>query len=71
MAKTPQVKPDWDTGIYIGDGVVATPKPAWQWTDQEIRDYYDQNPNLMILTLAGMVGLTGTEVKEILMYFYS
>ena len=67
MAKTPQVKPDWDTGIYIGDGVVATPKPAWQWTDQEIRDYYDQNPNLMILTLAGMVGLTGTEVKEILM----
>lgn len=67
MAKTPQVKPDWNTGIYIGDGVVATPKPAWQWTDQEIRDYYDQNPNLMILTLAGMVGLTGTEVKEILM----
>ena len=67
MAKTPQVKPDWNTGIYIGGGVVATPKPAWQWTDQEIRDYYDQNPNLMILTLAGMVGLTGTEVKEILM----
>ena len=67
MAKTPQVKPDWNTGIYIGDGVVATPKPAWQWTDQEIRDYYDQKPNLMILTLAGMVGLTGTEVKEILM----
>jgi len=65
MAKTPQVKPDWNTGIYIGDGVVATPKPAWQWTDQEIRDYYDQNPNLTILTLAGMVGLTGTE--EILM----
>ena len=66
MAKTPQVKPDWDTGIYIGDGVVATPKPAWQWTDQEIRDYYDQNPNLMILTLAGLVGLKGTEIKEIL-----
>jgi hypothetical protein len=67
MAKTPQVKPDWNTGIYIGDGVVATPKTAWQWTDQEIRDYYDQNPNLTILTLAGIVGLTGTEVKEILM----
>lgn len=67
MAKTPQVKPDWNTGNYIGDGVVATPKPAWQWTNQEIRDYYDQNPNLTILTLAGMVGLTGTEVKEILM----
>ena len=67
MAKTPQVKPDWNTGIYTGNGVVATPKPAWQWTDQEIRDYYDQNPNLTILTLAGMVGLTGTEVKEILM----
>jgi hypothetical protein len=23
---TPQVKPDWNTGIYIGNGVVATPK---------------------------------------------
>jgi len=23
MAKTPQVKPDWKTGIYIGDGVIA------------------------------------------------
>ena len=25
MVKTPQVKPDWNTGIYIGDGVVAAP----------------------------------------------
>ena len=24
MVKTPQVKPDWNTGIYIGNGVVAT-----------------------------------------------
>ena len=24
--KTPQVKPSWNTGIYIGDGVVAKPK---------------------------------------------
>ena len=24
--KTPQVTPDWPTGIYIGDGVVAEPK---------------------------------------------
>jgi len=24
--KTPQVKPSWDTGIYIGNGVVAKPK---------------------------------------------
>jgi hypothetical protein len=24
--KTPQVKPEWKTGIYIGNGVVATPK---------------------------------------------
>ena len=23
--KTPQVKPDWNTGIYIGNGVVAKP----------------------------------------------
>jgi len=24
--KTPQIKPDWNTGIYIGNGVVAKPK---------------------------------------------
>ena len=24
ILKTPQVKPDWNTGIYIGNGVVAT-----------------------------------------------
>tara|TARA_R110002012_G_scaffold309326_1_gene516280 strand:- start:414 stop:614 length:201 start_codon:yes stop_codon:yes gene_type:complete len=23
--KTPQVKPSWDTGIYIGNGVIAKP----------------------------------------------
>ena len=28
MPKTPQVKPDWATGIYIGNGVVATPTTA-------------------------------------------
>jgi hypothetical protein len=28
--KTPQVKPDWETGIYIGNGVVATPPNNYQ-----------------------------------------
>jgi len=37
------------------------------WTDDEIRDYYDSNPNLTILTYAGMLGLSGGELKEILM----
>ena len=23
---TPQVKPNWNTGIYIGNGTIATPK---------------------------------------------
>ena len=36
------------------------------WTDDEIRDYYDQNPNISILTYAGMLGLTGGELKAIL-----
>ena len=36
------------------------------WNDDEIRDYYDSNPNLTILTYAGMLGLTGGELKEIL-----
>lgn len=26
--KVPQVKPDWETGIYIGNGVVAKPEPT-------------------------------------------
>ena len=65
--KTPQVKPEWNTGIYIGDGVVATPKPMFEWTDQEIRDYFDQNPNLTMLTYSGMLGLSVGELKEILM----
>lgn len=67
MTKTPQVKPDWNTGIYIGDGVVAAPRPYHEWTHDEIRDYYDRNTNLSLLTYAGMLGLTGTELKEILM----
>lgn len=29
MPKVPQVKPDWATGIYIGNGVVAKPKYAY------------------------------------------
>ncbi len=42
------------------------PKPMWEWTHDEIREYYDSNPNLTILTYAGMLGLTGGEVKAIL-----
>ena len=30
MTKTPQIKPDWETGIYIGNGVVATPTNNYQ-----------------------------------------
>ena len=26
VMKVPQIKPDWNTGIYIGNGVVAKPK---------------------------------------------
>ena len=41
-------------------------KPMFEWNDDEIRDYYDQNPNLTILTYAGMLGLSGGELKDIL-----
>lgn len=40
---------------------------AWMWSNSEIREYYDLNPNLSILTYAGMLGLTGGELKDILM----
>jgi hypothetical protein len=42
------------------------PKPMWEWTHNEIREYYDSNPNLTILTYAGMLGLTGGALKAIL-----
>lgn len=42
-------------------------KPMWEWTHDEIREYYDNNPDMTILTYAGMLGLTGGELKEILM----
>lgn len=37
------------------------------WTDEEICEFYDLNPNISILTYAGMLGLTGSELKSILM----
>jgi len=37
------------------------------WSNRQIRDYYDLNPDITILTYAGMLGLTGTELKDILM----
>ena len=41
-------------------------KPMFEWTDDEIRNYYDINPELSILTYAGMLGLSGGELKDIL-----
>jgi len=38
-----------------------------EWTDEEICDYYDRKPNLTLLTFAGMLGLSGGELKAILM----
>ena len=38
--KTPQVKPDWPTGIYIGDGIVATEpisfRPMFEFASGEV-----------------------------------
>ena len=42
-------------------------KDMWKWTDDEIREFYDNNPNLLLLTYAGMLGLSVGELKEILM----
>ena len=37
------------------------------FSNRQIREYYDLHPNLTILTYAGMLGLTGKELKDILM----
>lgn len=43
------------------------PTPMAEWTDDDIRDFFDQNPNLGLLTYAGMLGLSVGELKEILL----
>ncbi len=37
------------------------------WDDDQIREFYDNNPNLLLSTYAGMLGLSVGELKEILM----
>lgn len=37
------------------------------WTPDDIRNFYDLYPNLTILTYAGMLGMTVSEVKTVLM----
>ena len=43
--KTPQVKPDWATGIYIGNGVVAEDirSKVARMTDEELRKLDSNN----------------------------
>ena len=44
MTKTPQVKPDWNTGIYIGEGVVAEPKLTFMQWYNHMQYRYDVMP---------------------------
>jgi hypothetical protein len=37
------------------------------WDDDQIREFYDSNPNLGVSTYAGMLGLSVGELKDILM----
>ena len=36
------------------------------WDDDQIRNFYDDNPNLLLSTYAGMLGLSVGELKDIL-----
>jgi len=40
---------------------------AQDWTDEEIREYYDQSWNIQLWQLAGMTGKTIAQLKRILM----
>lgn len=42
-------------------------KPAYLWTDEEINDYFDSHPDLLLSELARMTGKSVTELKKILM----
>lgn len=37
------------------------------WNHEQINEYYDQNPNLLISDFARMLGITVRELKTILM----
>ena len=37
------------------------------WDNNQIRSFYDDNPNLLLSTYAGMLGLSVGELKDILM----
>mgnify|MGYP003646437571 CR=1 FL=1 len=47
------------------------PNPTYpitdEWTPDRIREEFDNNPNLRVSTLARISGLTGREVKTILL----
>ena len=50
------------------DGCLRTePLSMHEWDYDQIMNYYDQNPNISILTYAGMLGLSAGELKDILM----
>ena len=37
------------------------------WDDDQIREFWDNSPNLLLQTYAGMLGLSVGELKDILM----
>ena len=51
--KTPQIKPDWKTGIYIGNGVVATPtKRDKTMTSKQLREHLGHNGSECRVTIS-------------------
>ena len=55
MQKMPQVTPPWATGIYIGNGVVATPSPQFKKGDR-VRIYVAKSTEPEMRVLADKIG---------------
>ena len=53
--KTPQVTPPWSTGIYIGNGVVATPSPQFKKGDR-VKIYVAKSNDPEMRVLADKIG---------------
>ena len=53
----------------MSDSITTQPDVQYidSWTHDDIRNFYDLYPNLTILTYAGMLGMTVSEVKTVLM----
>ena len=59
MVKTPQITPEWDTGIYIGNGVVAKRKNLGGFSPRDRQKFLQH-----VRSILGEVTVAEEEMKQ-------